>query len=45
MALGQAEQDNLRQEVQSYIDGAAARAAEAPFPALEEMGRYVYAGS
>jgi len=43
--LSQAEQDNLRQEMQSYIDGAAAGAAEAPFPALEEMGRYVYAGS
>ena len=37
--------DNVRRDIETYIDDAAARAADAPFPALEEMGRYVYAGS
>jgi TPP-dependent pyruvate/acetoin dehydrogenase alpha subunit len=30
-------------EVQTQIDEAAARAAEAPYPTLEETRRYVYA--
>ena len=37
------EQARMRDEVQRMVDAAAARAAAAPWPALEEMGRYVYA--
>ena len=43
--MSQEAQEDLRREMQEYIDGASARAAEAPYPALEEMGRYVYAGA
>src|SRR5260370_29174846 len=43
--MSQAEQDDLRQQIETYVDEAAARAADAPFPALAEIGRYVYAGS
>lgn len=43
--LSEAEQEASRRETETFIDDAAARAATAPFPALEEMGRYVYAGS
>jgi acetoin:2,6-dichlorophenolindophenol oxidoreductase subunit alpha len=43
--LSEAEQEKVRQEIDTLIDDAAAGAAKAPFPALEEMGRYVYAGS
>ncbi|HWE61127.1 MAG TPA: thiamine pyrophosphate-dependent dehydrogenase E1 component subunit alpha [Chloroflexota bacterium] len=41
--LSAAAQEDLRREVQDQIEGAAARAASAPWPAVEEMGRYVYA--
>jgi len=43
--LSEAAQAEARQEIETLIDDAAAGAAKAPFPALEEMGRYVYAGS
>jgi pyruvate dehydrogenase E1 component alpha subunit len=39
------EQARAREEIQTHIDAAAARAAESPFPQLEETRRYVYAGS
>lgn len=42
-ALSVAEQDAMRREVQDLVDQAAERAAAAPWPALEEMSRYVYA--
>jgi acetoin:2,6-dichlorophenolindophenol oxidoreductase subunit alpha len=38
-----AEQDAMRQQVQEQIDAAADRAAAAPWPQREEIGRYVYA--
>lgn len=41
--LSEAAQQEMRREVQDEIDGAAERAAQAPWPALEEMHRYVYA--
>jgi pyruvate dehydrogenase E1 component alpha subunit len=41
--LDEGAQEQLRREVQEYIDRAAASAATAPWPAVEEMGRYVYA--
>ena len=37
------EQARAREEIQTHIDAAAARAAESPFPQLEETRRYVYA--
>lgn len=37
------EQDELRSEIQELVDAAVERAAGAPWPALEEMSRYVYA--
>ncbi|HEY8285858.1 MAG TPA: thiamine pyrophosphate-dependent dehydrogenase E1 component subunit alpha [Chloroflexota bacterium] len=37
------EQETLRQTVQGEIDAAVARATAAPWPALEGIGRYVYA--
>jgi pyruvate dehydrogenase E1 component alpha subunit len=36
-------QDHLHHEVHNAIESAAARAATAPWPVVEEMGRYVYA--
>jgi len=41
--LGEAEQATVRAEVQADIDAAAERAADAPYPTLEETERYVYA--
>jgi pyruvate dehydrogenase E1 component alpha subunit len=41
--LSEAAQQELQREIQEYIDGAAERAAQAPWPELEEMDRYVYA--
>ena len=41
--LSEDEQVKLRAEVQAEIDASAARAAEAPFPTLDEMEGYVYA--
>jgi pyruvate dehydrogenase E1 component alpha subunit len=41
--LSAAAQQEMRREIQDYIDGAAERAAAAPWPALEEINRYVYA--
>jgi pyruvate dehydrogenase E1 component alpha subunit len=43
--MSQATQDDVRHEMETYIENAAARAADAPFPSLAEIGRYVYAGS
>jgi TPP-dependent pyruvate/acetoin dehydrogenase alpha subunit len=36
-------QDRIRAETQAAIDAAAARAAAAPYPTLDEAARYVYA--
>ncbi|MGH2388203.1 MAG: thiamine pyrophosphate-dependent dehydrogenase E1 component subunit alpha [Chloroflexota bacterium] len=41
--MGKDEQETLRQTVQEEIDAAVAGATAAPWPALEEIGRYVYA--
>jgi pyruvate dehydrogenase E1 component alpha subunit len=41
--LSAAEQAAIRTEIQSDIDAAAARAADAPYPILEETAAYVYA--
>jgi TPP-dependent pyruvate/acetoin dehydrogenase alpha subunit len=41
--LSTAEQAQIRQETQSRVDEAAARAADAEFPTLEESAEYVYA--
>lgn len=38
-----AEQDQARREIQEAVERAATRAADAPWPLLEEIGRYVYA--
>ncbi len=42
--LSQAQQDALRTEIQAEIDSAADRAAQSPYPTLEETRGYVYAG-
>jgi TPP-dependent pyruvate/acetoin dehydrogenase alpha subunit len=36
------EQDSVRQEVEDFIDSAANRAAEAPWPDTDQLHRYVY---
>lgn len=41
--MSAAEQDEMRREVEQRIDTAADRAAASPYPAVEEMSRYVYA--
>jgi len=41
--LSPEEQDEIRAETQAAIDAAAARAAAAPYPTLDEAARYVYA--
>ncbi len=41
--LSPEEQDRIRAETQAAIDAAAARAAAAPYPTLDEAARYVYA--
>jgi len=41
--MGTEEQEALRREVQGEIEAAVDRAAAGPWPALEEIGRYVYA--
>jgi pyruvate dehydrogenase E1 component alpha subunit len=41
--MGTDEQETLRQTVQDENDAAVAGATAAPWPALEEIGRYVYA--
>ncbi len=42
--LGKAQQEELRAAAQVDIDAAADRAAQSPFPTLEETRSYVYAG-
>jgi pyruvate dehydrogenase E1 component alpha subunit len=42
-SLSEDEQAKLRADVQEEIDASAARAAEAPYPTLDEMEAYVYA--
>jgi len=42
--LSQAQQDELRAATQVEIDAAADRAAQSPYPTLEETRSYVYAG-
>ena len=41
--LGTDDQTRLKQEIQNEVDEAAARAATAPYPTLEETRSYVYA--
>ena len=41
--LPEDEQRAIRTELQARVDDAAARAAEAPYPTLEETRDYVYA--
>jgi pyruvate dehydrogenase E1 component alpha subunit len=41
--LSESAQQELRRTTQDFIDGAAERAAQGPWPAVEEMHRYVYA--
>ena len=43
-AMTEAAQAELRTTVQAEIDAAAERAAQAPYPTLQETERYVYAG-
>jgi TPP-dependent pyruvate/acetoin dehydrogenase alpha subunit len=43
-ALSREQQDTLRTESQAAIDAAADRAAQSPYPTLEETRSYVYAG-
>jgi pyruvate dehydrogenase E1 component alpha subunit len=43
MQLSEDDQASLRREVQEQVDQIAARAAEAPYPTLEETKKYVYA--
>jgi pyruvate dehydrogenase E1 component alpha subunit len=44
LGLAASEVDALRGEAQQHIDEVSARAAEAPYPTLEETRPYVYAG-
>ncbi|MEN3278975.1 MAG: acetoin:2,6-dichlorophenolindophenol oxidoreductase subunit alpha [Solirubrobacteraceae bacterium] len=44
LSLGPDAVDALRDEAQQHIDEVSARAAEAPYPTLEETRPYVYAG-
>ena len=41
--LSVAQQEAIRQQAQADVDAAAERAAQAPYPSLEETRRYVYA--
>jgi acetoin:2,6-dichlorophenolindophenol oxidoreductase subunit alpha len=43
MQMSEDDQASLRREVQEQVDEIAARAAEAPYPTLEETKKYVYA--
>jgi pyruvate dehydrogenase E1 component alpha subunit len=42
--LSEAQQEEVKAQVQSEIDAAADRAAQSPYPTLEETRSYVYAG-
>jgi pyruvate dehydrogenase E1 component alpha subunit len=42
--LSEAQQEELKAEAQAEIDAAADRAAQSPYPTLEETRSYVYAG-
>jgi pyruvate dehydrogenase E1 component alpha subunit len=43
-ALSESQQEELKAEAQAEIDAAADRAAQSPYPTLEETRSYVYAG-
>lgn len=42
--LSEAQQEEIKAQIQSDIDAAADRAAQSPYPTLEETRSYVYAG-